>query len=126
MGGFNSEDISDTPSNSDDRSFLTHLNDINIDPDAVISDGIILDVANIYASQKEPIEPFLEKRLSDIAQHLQSHAENEVSFSDAAAVHKASFGETINENIMNAEAIRNQLSTPEGRVYLLSLMVQKR
>ena len=103
-------------------SFQSQLSDIGIDPDAIISDATILDVANAYVSKKKPVEQILEQRLSDVAQHLRVHARDSETFLHAAFEHRGTFADTINPDIMNAEAIRNRLATPEGRVYLLSLL----
>lgn len=132
MGGFDNanepapenEAVAPQPSSKSSKiqSFEAWLNDFDLNSDAIISDGTILDFANAIIQSPADTINVLEQRMPDISQHLKSLAVEHEGFAEAANVSSALFAETINPEIMNRDAIRNRLSTRDGKTYLLALL----
>lgn len=142
MGGFDNADntpednqdsnLSMAPLGFDDnasveeQNFEAWLQEFDLNANAIVSDGTILDVANAMSLEPENTISVLRKRLPEISDHLISLSEDTIGFSKAAKIWHNQFAETLNPEIMNRDAIRNQLSTREGKIYLLSILASQR
>ena len=133
MGGFENEAeplaltteelaIDETIAAQKVQSFEAWLNDFDLKPDTIISDGTILDYANAMIQTPENTVAILKQRMPDISKHFQQLASENPGFSEAAEITQDVFGRTINAEIMNRDAIRNRLSTLDGKTYLLAVL----
>jgi hypothetical protein len=135
IGGFDNSDIEEesaldivgtnsTPeSDSPSQSFESWLEALELNPDAIISDGTILDYASALIEAPETAQNLLDNRLSDISDYLASEAHNKPDITRSAKAYRDNFAQEINTQIMNKDAVRSRLSLSDGKAYILSKLV---
>lgn len=129
IGGFDSSDLSDEalPESALDivehpsgKSFEAWLDMLDLNADAIISDGTILDYATALIDLPASAQTILDTRFGEISEYLASESETQPDIKQAAQAYRDSFEHQINTQIMNKESIRSRLNLTDGKIYLLA------
>lgn len=135
IGGFDSSEIAEesamdivatTPASDVQtpiQNFETWLKAIELDPDAIISDGTILDYSSALIEAPEQAQEILNNRLKDISDYLTAEAKNQADIAHSAKAYRDKFTQEINTQIMNKDAVRSRLSLSDGKAYILSRLI---
>ncbi|RKQ71293.1 hypothetical protein DES40_0606 [Litorimonas taeanensis] len=119
----NIEKLDHAPASELKPSFEKWLSDLGIDGQTIVTDGTVLDVSDAIASSPDTSQSLLEERLTGVVDHFRSISQDNPYFKTSAQNLCAEFEETLNPQIMNKQAIRARLGTPEGKIYLLARLV---
>lgn len=134
MGGFDSPDKEDEPeqnltvenetpleTETPPHTLRDWINKSGIDVQT-IDNGTLLEVANAMSMKSETASSVLWRRAPGLAGEVSVAVKEHDGFREAAHLYREELSDTINPEIMNRDALRNRLNTPDGRLYLLSLL----
>lgn len=82
----------------------------------------LTETARAMALRTESIESVIWRCEPDLAEEVSSIAKSHEGFAEAARVYQIEKSEEVNPEIMNREALRNRLNSPDGKLFLLSFL----
>jgi predicted nucleic acid-binding Zn-ribbon protein len=106
---------------SSPSSFENWIEKTAIDKNRLAASTLI-ETARAMAMRTETVSSVIWRCEPGLAEEVSSIAKSHEGFAEAARLYQIEKSEEINPEIMNQEALRNRLNTPDGKLFILSYL----